>query len=152
MPLAGPVATRRRWLAAIPYQHFLQHHWRVHPAVLTLFHHDTQGYFGVGIDATSALDAWASGLPGFGATANYSAQPNCQNFGVNTPYSYYRTRFGWTANQENDCNSNDTAIGFGINNTANGTANDRGAGYACTSSNCSKGNVDAAAVGLLWAK
>lgn len=65
--LTGPAPTRRRWLAGISYQRFLQQHWRVHPAVLAWFAQDTLGYFGVGIDATSALDAWASGLPGFAA-------------------------------------------------------------------------------------
>lgn len=64
--LSGPQAMRRRRLAAMTYQRFLQHHWQAPPAVLAWFAQDTRGYFGVGIDATSALDAWASGLPGFG--------------------------------------------------------------------------------------
>ena len=47
------------------YAAFLTDLWRMDPAVLRIFEGDTRGYFGVGIDATSALDAWASGLPGF---------------------------------------------------------------------------------------
>lgn len=66
VPLAGSRARRRQRLAGMTYRHFLQHHWRMHAAVQAWFQHDTQGYFGVGIDATAALDAWASGLPGFG--------------------------------------------------------------------------------------
>lgn len=52
-------------LAAMTYRHFLLEHWRVHPAVAALHQDSTLDSFGVGIDATSALDAWAAGLPGF---------------------------------------------------------------------------------------
>jgi hypothetical protein len=74
---------------------------------------------------------------------NWSTQPNCQTFGVNIPYPT-RARFGWSANQENDCVTNDTGIGLGINT--------RGAGYLCGSTQCSAGNVNAGGVGLLWGK
>ncbi len=86
-----------------------------------------------------------------GTGANWSVQPNCQTFGVNTPYAYQRTRFGWTANQEADCNTNDTAIGLGLGAT-NTTAQDRGAGYACLSTNCSQGNVNTGGSGFLWVR
>lgn len=56
---------RRAALAAMSYRDFLLRAWRVHPAVARYLQADTQGYFGVGIDATSALDAFAAGLPGF---------------------------------------------------------------------------------------
>lgn len=65
LPQARSPAERRDALAGISYQDFLLKAWRVDPAVVRLFQHDTQGYFGVGIDATTALDAWAAGLPGF---------------------------------------------------------------------------------------
>lgn len=52
-------------LAAMTYARFLQRHWRAPPEVLRWFHASTMGYFGVGIDATSALDALALGMPGF---------------------------------------------------------------------------------------
>jgi hypothetical protein len=74
---------------------------------------------------------------------NWSTQPNCHTFGVNIPYAT-RARFGWSANQESDCLSNDTGIGLGINA--------RGAGYRCGSTLCSAGTVDAGGDGLLWAK
>ena len=64
-PLPGSRRLRRQRLAAMTYQHFLRHHWQQPAPVLAWFQQDTQGSFGVGIDATSALDAWASGLPGF---------------------------------------------------------------------------------------
>jgi spermidine dehydrogenase len=57
--------TRRTRLAGMTYRAFLAELWRVDPAVLRVYERDTLGYFGVGIDATSALDAWAAGLPGF---------------------------------------------------------------------------------------
>jgi hypothetical protein len=75
--------------------------------------------------------------------ANWSAQPNCQTFGINLPYTG-TARFGWSANQEDNCLSNDTAIGLGING--------RGAGYLCASSLCSAGMVDAPGNGLLWGR
>jgi hypothetical protein len=75
---------------------------------------------------------------------NWSTQPNCHTFGVNIPYAT-RARFGWSANQENDCLTNDTAIGLGLNTQ-------RGAGYRCGSSLCSAGTIDAGGAGLLWAK
>ncbi|HRI19058.1 MAG TPA: NAD(P)/FAD-dependent oxidoreductase, partial [Burkholderiaceae bacterium] len=56
---------RRARLAGMNYGDFLSTLWRVHPEVLAFYERDTLGYFGVGIDATSALDAWAAGLPGF---------------------------------------------------------------------------------------
>jgi hypothetical protein len=74
---------------------------------------------------------------------NWSTQPNCHTFGVNIPYST-TARFGWSANQENDCLTNDTGIGLGINQ--------RGAGYRCLSTECSAGNVDIGGDGLLWAR
>lgn len=90
----------------------------------------------------------AAGVPAINM-GNWSYQPNCQTFGVNTPYNYARTRFGYTANQENDCTSNDTAIGFGLNNT-NAGGYDRGAGYECLSTMCTQGNVNTGGTGLLW--
>lgn len=87
-----------------------------------------------------------------GTTANWSVQPYCQSFGINTPYDFAHARFGWTANQEADCNSNDTTIGLGITDAFEGTTDDHGAGYACISSGCSQGMVNAGGNGLLWAK
>jgi Fibrinogen beta and gamma chains, C-terminal globular domain len=75
---------------------------------------------------------------------NWSAQANCHTFGVNIPYPN-GPRFGWSANQENDCLSNDTAIGLGL-------PTGRGAGYRCPYTDCSGGLVDAGGAGLLWAK
>ena len=89
--------------------------------------------------------------PTFNAGApNWSTQPNCHTFGVNTPLNFTRARFGWSANQENDCTSNDTAIGLGLMVT--NTTSLRGAGYQCLSSGCSAGNVDTGGNGLLWGK
>jgi hypothetical protein len=93
------------------------------------------------------------GLPGFGNGQFWSTQPNCQHFGINTPYQYNPARFGYTANQEGDCNSNDTAIGLGISNNPDTAPQYRhGAGYLCLSSQCSKGNVNEGGHGLLWIK
>ncbi len=95
--------------------------------------------------------AVVANFPTIGTGANWSYQPNCQTFGVNTPYQYARSRFGWSANQEGDCNSNDTAIGLGLDDQGQ-AANQHGAGYECLSTQCSGGNVNTGGNGLLWAR
>lgn len=80
---------------------------------------------------------------------NWSAQPNCRLFGINllagrTSVAGH-ARFGWTANQEDQCLSNDTSIGLGTPS--------RGAGYQCSSTLCSPtAAVDAAGNGFLWGR
>jgi spermidine dehydrogenase len=64
MPGLSAEAKRAR-LAAMTYRDFLARHWQIDADVIRFFEADTLGYFGVGIDATSALDASAAGLPGF---------------------------------------------------------------------------------------
>lgn len=59
-------AEKRQRLAAITYQQFLLDVAKVDPQLVTVFAESTVGYFGVGIDAVSALDACANGNPGFG--------------------------------------------------------------------------------------
>jgi len=87
---------------------------------------------------------YVTDFPTFNTGApNWSAQPNCHVFGVNLPFST-PSRFGWSANQENDCLTNDTGIGLGLSG--------RGAGYRCGSTLCSAGNVDAGGDGLLWGR
>ena len=65
LPKLKTAAARRSALAGMTYRDFLTKAWQVDESVLRYFQGDTQGYFGVGIDATTALDAWAAGLPGF---------------------------------------------------------------------------------------
>jgi len=60
-------AGKRRRLAAITYREFLLDTVRTDPKLVDFFSTSTVGYFGVGIDATSALDACANGNPGFAA-------------------------------------------------------------------------------------
>jgi spermidine dehydrogenase len=60
-------AEKRQRLASMSYQQFLLEVARVDPQLVTFFAESTAGYFGVGIDAASALDAGANGNPGFSA-------------------------------------------------------------------------------------
>ena len=60
-------AAKRRRLAAMTYAQFLRELVGADDQLLAYFAHSTTGYFGVGIDATSALDAYANGNPGFAA-------------------------------------------------------------------------------------
>jgi spermidine dehydrogenase len=45
------------------YDQFLRRHWGADEEVLRLLRGETRAYFGVGTEATTALDAWAGGLP-----------------------------------------------------------------------------------------
>jgi hypothetical protein len=94
--------------------------------------------------------AIVNGFPTFNTGApNWSTQPNCQIFGVNTPFDYARTRFGWSANEQDDCGSNDTAIGLGLMDE---DAHLHGAGYECNGYVCAPAPVDLGGNGLLWAR
>jgi len=55
---------------------------------------------------------------GWGAKYNgnghcWSEQPHCNHNGWNMRTSHDRCRFGWTGNNEGNCNSNDSGFGFG---------------------------------------
>jgi spermidine dehydrogenase len=66
--LAGRTRSQKRTLlAGMSYDTFLTRHCRMDAELTRYFSARTRGWFGVGTDATSALDAFAMGLPGFGA-------------------------------------------------------------------------------------
>ncbi len=74
------IAEKRALLAAITYRQFLLDYVRVDPEVVQVYQDSTTGYFGVGSDAVSALDACANGNPGFegmalGALADRAMSP-----------------------------------------------------------------------------
>ena len=107
----------------------------------------------------SAVDIFSSGSLQIGTGFNgqeysgWSWQPNCQYFGINTPFNYFRARFGLTSNQENNCNSNDTAIGFGLGPIGHSPSGVRwGSGQLCMYTQCSQGNVDEGFPGLLFGR
>ncbi len=58
-------AEKKARLARISYAHFLTEMAGLDPEVLKYFQARPHGYFGVGIDAVAAQDAWGFGLPGF---------------------------------------------------------------------------------------
>jgi len=58
-------ADKLQKLADITYKQFLEDYAKVDPQVVKLYGPSTMDYFGVGIDAASALDAWTNGNPGF---------------------------------------------------------------------------------------
>ena len=75
---------------------------------------------------------------------NFRMQPNCRVFGVNANFDYAHARFGFGANGEADCTSNDSSIGFGIEYTA-GTDGSLGSGFLCQAAGCEQGNTTVAA-------
>ena len=64
LPEIAPDEKRLR-LSAISYRDFLRDLAQADAAALAYFQARTHGEWGVGIDAVSALDCWAFGLPGF---------------------------------------------------------------------------------------
>jgi hypothetical protein len=93
--------------------------------------------------------------PLFNSGGSWSSQPHCQTFGINTPYEFARARFGWNANQEDDCTTTDTAIGLGIAYIVPGGASmQHGAGYICQAGGCvpDLGAINVGGNGLLWGR
>ncbi len=65
-PLPGlSSADKKLRLSKVSYRSYLQTLLHVDKAVLDCYQSRTHGYWGVGSDAVSALDAWGIGLPGF---------------------------------------------------------------------------------------
>jgi hypothetical protein len=89
--------------------------------------------------------------PFFGNGAYWSTQPNCKQYGLNNLVGYGKIRFGYSANNENDCVTNDTYIGFGISLSLYHDI-EVGSSYLCLDPHCSKGQVRAGANGSLWVK
>jgi spermidine dehydrogenase len=58
-------AGKKDRLSRISYKDFLLHIAKVDPGVVAFYQTQTNGEWGVGIDAEPALDCWALGLPGF---------------------------------------------------------------------------------------
>ncbi len=64
--LAGMSATdKKQKLLRMSYLAYLRDVAKVDPAVIALYQSMTKGWWGVGIDAIGALDAWGSDMPGF---------------------------------------------------------------------------------------
>ncbi len=62
-------ADKKDRLSRISYRDFLLNVAKVDPGVVAFYQTRTHGEWGVGIDAESALDCWAEGLPGFDGLA-----------------------------------------------------------------------------------
>ncbi|WP_395672865.1 NAD(P)-binding protein [Phenylobacterium sp.] len=58
-------AEKKDLLGRMSYRDFLLNVAKVDPAVIPYYQHRTDGLWGAGIDAVSALDCWGSGFPGF---------------------------------------------------------------------------------------
>ncbi|MGB8692201.1 MAG: NAD(P)-binding protein [Steroidobacteraceae bacterium] len=56
---------KKQRLAKVSYRNYLQNIVKVRPEVLAFYQSRTQGEWGVGADAVSALDAWGIDSPGF---------------------------------------------------------------------------------------
>ncbi len=64
--MPGLTSTQKKQrLMKVSYRDYLRDTVRVDPAVLAMHQAMTQGEWGVGIDAVSALDCWGLGFPGF---------------------------------------------------------------------------------------
>lgn len=56
---------KKEALSRISYKDYLLNVAKLDPGVVPFYQHRTDGLWGCGIDAVSALDCWGSGLPGF---------------------------------------------------------------------------------------
>ena len=64
---AMPVADRKDYLSRISYRDYLMKHGRLGPDAVKLYQNRPLGWWCVGADAITALDAWGARLPGFAA-------------------------------------------------------------------------------------
>ena len=126
---------------------------------------DLDGFrYSLAVDGRAALQIFQGGAivtdyPSLGTGPNWLAQPSCRKFGLNTPDAFAHARFGWTANQEMDCGSNDTAIGLGlVTQRTDARLAPHGAGYVCLAGGCMDGatttdrTVDVGGNGFLWGR
>lgn len=58
-------AQKKDLLSRVSYEHYLLKIVKAVPGVLPYYLHATDGWWGCGIDAISALDCWGTGFPGF---------------------------------------------------------------------------------------
>jgi hypothetical protein len=56
--------------------------------------------------------SWGISAASFSSTI-FDNQPNCNQAGTNKSYGTHSVRIGISMNNENDCNSNDSSVGFG---------------------------------------
>jgi hypothetical protein len=73
---------------------------------------------GTSVNSQNSRTAWlnweasaGSGLP----ASNFDTQPNCNQAGTNKNYNH-TVRIGISMNNEGDCSSNDSSVGFGGSN------------------------------------
>jgi hypothetical protein len=71
------------------------------------------------VNSVNNRAAWIAWSQAAGITYNFSTQPNCNQAGTNKNYSY-GARIGISMNNEGDCGSNDSFIGFGTKSTTYG--------------------------------
>jgi len=82
-------------LSEITYQEFLLNYAKVDAELVLLYQSSTMAYFGAGIDAVSALDAWTNGSPGFdgmdlGEAVHKNMAPSGRvNFAGPDPYIHH---------------------------------------------------------------
>ena len=83
----------------------------------------------------------------------WAYQNRCKLFGVNTNNGGARARFGFSANNESNCNSNDTAIGFGLGYNSSYTGANYSSGNYCNyGSSCNSINSPLTFEGFLWGR
>ncbi len=86
--LTGDQKKDKLW--RISYKDYLLQVVRADPAVIPLYQHRTDGWWGCGIDAVSALDCWGMGYPGFKGLRLEPGGPSLRRMGY-TPAGYSTT-------------------------------------------------------------
>ncbi len=80
-------------LSRISYKAYLADYAKADPQALAYFQPRSQGWWGVGIDAITALDAWGMGFPGFEGLKLEKGGIDRMGF---TPYGYAQTGGSYT--------------------------------------------------------
>jgi hypothetical protein len=98
------------------------------------------------VNSVNNRAAWIAWSQAAGITYNFSTQPNCNQAGTNKNYSY-GARIGQSMNNEGDCTSNDSFIGFG-------TKGSGGQNYGIGSSDWNSGSFlnSGYQIGWIWVK
>jgi spermidine dehydrogenase len=86
--LTGDQKKDRLW--RISYKDYLLQIVKADPAVVPLYQHRTDGWWGCGIDAVSALDCWGMNYPGFAGLRLEPGGPSLKRMGY-TPAGYSTT-------------------------------------------------------------
>jgi hypothetical protein len=105
--------------------------------------------FNSGTNRSSGItrSQWISWLNTGGVNYSFGSQPNCNASGANQNYNFARVRLGLSMNNEGDCSSNDSYLGFGGQGTQVATY-----GVGATDWNSGSSQSSGYQIGWIWVR